>query len=351
MEEMLSPQRVATELKRVRALASSEQHLCSVARGELERATQTLVKRARQHRNLLHSLEGLERDAYATFTPVLCSLTDPAVPPAALRRFLSVYGALITVLRRQPAALAGLLHRSGIAPASGAQLLLCCLYPQVWLPEEESALLRAIGRTIRLRAEEGDALAAGTLPDALISGFLRTMPGGAVWLQAAIGAQLERVIRESEQGLDMVNDGAALCAGCEALLEATLAVMGAVPVGLRQLGAAILASTRTASSDGSGASPAGASECCPPSEGCPKDLEMLRRLLVGMLLSRAAVRPEAYGVEVDLCRSHPIRAIPATCNQLTPTDGILLPAQLAQQLEQLPLLSLPSSPDHHARPT
>eukprot|EP00966_Prymnesium_polylepis_P244583 5657387-Prymnesium_polylepis.1 len=185
----------AARLKSLRALASSDQQLTGLARSEFERRTQALQQRARQHRNAFCTLEALEREAVPKFVPTLCLCPDPSVPPAALRHFLGAYGALLTVLRRQPIALATLLHRSGGAAPSLAQLLLCAVYAHLWLPEEERAMVRAAATTLRLRlAERGPAAALedGSLPELLISGFLRVMPGGAAWLQAAIGAELEQ---------------------------------------------------------------------------------------------------------------------------------------------------------------
>ena len=126
----------------------------------------------------------------------------------------------------------------------------------------------------------GASLTSGGVLSHLMRSYLRTMPGGVAWLQAAVGAQLERVIRESEQGLDMVTDamdaylslpaearaevdrdvergdatlsdhvrvvevlssrGDALCTGCEALLESMLATIPVAPAKLRHLASLLL---------------------------------------------------------------------------------------------------------------
>lgn len=45
----------------------------------------------------------------------------------------------------------------------------------------------------------------GTLPR-LLAAYLRVMPGGAAWLQAAIGSQLQAVVAASEDGMCLLTD-------------------------------------------------------------------------------------------------------------------------------------------------
>jgi hypothetical protein len=218
----------------------------------------------------------------------------------------------------------------------------------MWLPEEERAYLRVVGSVLRLRADEhgsGASLEYGSLPAVLIGGYLRVMPGVGAWLQAAIGKQLEQLLQESERGLNILSDamdaylslpadakaevdrdvqrgdslalsdhvhvvellsarGAALCSGCEALLEAVLAVMAAVPNGMRLLCDEILESTqplgpedRPCEGSGENASSEASQQplvAVPAESGDGRKL--CQRMLLGMLLSRAVVCPEAFGV-------------------------------------------------------
>ena len=146
------------------------------------------------------------------------------------------------------------------------------------------------------------ALDAGALPERLLSAYLRVMPGGAAWLQAALGAQVQRVVEESERGLCLMADamdaylslpaalkaevdrdvergevaalgehlhvvevlsarGAALCTSCEALLEGVLRAAPAAPAGLRRIARALRAAGSAeggGGGDGGGTVPASA---------------------------------------------------------------------------------------------
>ena len=125
-------------------------------------------------------------------------------------------------------------------------------------------------------------LATDSFVSRLLSAYLRVMPGGAAWLQAALGAQVQRVVEESERGLCLMADamdaylslpaalkaevdrdvergevaalgehlhvvevlsarGAALCTSCEALLEGVLRAAPAAPAGLRRIARALRA--------------------------------------------------------------------------------------------------------------
>ena len=59
--------------------------------------------------------------------------------------------------------------------------------------------------------------------------------GGAAWLQAAIGAQVQRVVEESEV------EERASDAACESLLESVQRAAAAAPVGLRRIARALRA--------------------------------------------------------------------------------------------------------------
>ena len=125
------------------------------------------------------------------------------------------------------------------------------------------------------------ALRVGALPERLLSAYLRVMPGGAAWLQAAVGTQIGQVARRAaagarllvdamdaymalpaEEAAEVDNDvargdlvalgehhrvvaalsarGAELCAACEALLEDVLRAAPAAPGALRRLARCLL---------------------------------------------------------------------------------------------------------------
>ena len=148
------------------------------------------------------------------------------------------------------------------------------------------------------------ALDAGALPERLLSAYLRVMPGGAAWLQAALGAQVQRVVEESERGLCLMADamdaylslpaalkaevdrdvergevaalgehlhvvevlsarGAALCTSCEALLEGVLRAAPAAPAGLRRIARALRAAG-SAEGGGGGGGGGGDGRASPP---------------------------------------------------------------------------------------
>ena len=275
----------ARSIKTLRSLAASDEALCGAARSALESSVETLQRRSRQQRNLHHSVHALLRKTGVTLRlPCeLCTCPDPSVPPAALRQFLGMYAAMLTELRGRPCALGEIVHRGGGPPEPAVQLLLCFVFGHLWQPDEEAALLDVAERLLILRAQEAGAAAAldtGMLPERLLSAYLRVMPGGAAWLQAALGSQVQRVVEESERGLCLMADamdaylslpaglkaevdrdvergevaalgehlhvvevlsarGAALCTSCEALLEGVLRAAPAAPAGLRRIARAL----------------------------------------------------------------------------------------------------------------
>ena len=277
----------ASSLKTLRALASSDDALCGSARGAFDAAVEVLRQRSRQQRNLNHSVHALLRKTGVTLrVPCeLCTCPEPSLPPAALRQFLGMYGALLTELRGRPHALADIVHRGAGPPESAVQLLLCFVFGHLWQLDEQAALLGVAERLLSLRVQEAGvarALDAGALPERLLSAYLRVMPGGAAWLQAALGAQVQRVVDESERGLCLMADamdvylslpvalkaevdrdvecgevaslgehphvvevlsmrGVALCTSCEALLEGVLRAAPAAPAGLRRIARALRA--------------------------------------------------------------------------------------------------------------
>ena len=138
----------ASHLKQLRALLSSEQQLTNAARCSLEAEVVVVQKLARQHLNLQQSLQALlqmPENVGPSNCRVLCVCPEPSVPPPQLRRFLGDFGALLTILRRQPRALAHLiLSGDGIAPTTAVQLLLCFMYRHLWQPAEERGLERLL---------------------------------------------------------------------------------------------------------------------------------------------------------------------------------------------------------------
>ncbi|KAL1508399.1 hypothetical protein AB1Y20_004509 [Prymnesium parvum] len=240
--------RAAVRLKTARALASTDQQLAGAVRSEFEGSAHALVQCTREHLNFLCSLEAVEREeASPPPAPVLCSVPDPSLPPAALRHFLTAYGALLTVLRRHPAPLGSLLHHSGASASMAAQLLLCVVYPHLWLAEEEQAVVEVAAQLLRLRLAThalAAALDEGGAPSTLLGAYLRCMPGAAGWLQAALGATLERIVRHADAPADESGGGA-----CEALLGAALGALPAAPAGLRALCAAAARAARGEAED------------------------------------------------------------------------------------------------------
>ena len=145
----------ARSLKTLRALTSSDDGQCGSARGALDAAVGALQRRSRQLRNLNHSVHALLRKTGVTLRlPCeLCTCPEPSVPPAALRQFLGMYGALLTELRGRPRALAEIVHRGAGPPESAVQLLLCFVFGHLWQPDEESALLDVSERLLSLRMQ------------------------------------------------------------------------------------------------------------------------------------------------------------------------------------------------------
>ena len=186
------------------------------------------------------------------------------------------------------------------------------------------------------------ALDADTLPERLLSAYLRVMPGGAAWLQAALGAQVQRVVEESERGLCLMADamdaylslpaalkaevdrdvergevaalgehlhvvevlsarGAALCTSCEALLEGVLRAAPAAPAGLRRIARALRAAGSAEGGEGGAGGGAGAG-AVPVSAGGDggeggelADMQLAVELLFLRYLVPALTQPEAYG--------------------------------------------------------
>lgn len=247
----------ASRLKTLRSICSSDQMSHGVCRSSLEESTERLLLLAREQSNLLHSLEQLERQqANPPPTPTLCHFPEPSTPPAALRAFLTPYGALLTLLRRHPLAVSSLLHHSGAPTPITSQLLMSSIYPRLWLPWEEDCFVLAASRAAALQMREGgDLFEEGSLCCSLLSSFLRVMPGGAAWLQAAVGGGIESIIGEGErvcserdggregnreEGREegragQESEGLQSSRACEALLEATLAALPAAPRGLLRL--------------------------------------------------------------------------------------------------------------------
>ena len=145
----------ARSLKTLRALTSSDDGQCGSARGALDAAVGALQRRSRQQRNLNHSVHALLRKTGVTLRlPCeLCTCPDPSVPPAALRQFLGMYGALLTELRGRPRALAEIVHRGAGPPESAVQLLLCFVFGHLWQPDEEAALLDVSDGLLSLRMQ------------------------------------------------------------------------------------------------------------------------------------------------------------------------------------------------------
>ena len=163
------------------------------------------------------------------------------------------------------------------------------------------------------------------------------MPGGAAWLQAALGAQVQRVVEESERGLCLMADamdaylslpaalkaevdrdvergevaalgehlhvvevlsarGAALCTSCEALLEGVLRAAPAAPAGLRRIARALRAAGSAEGGGGGGGGAVPASAGGAEGEGGElADMQLAVELLFLRYLVPALTQPEAYG--------------------------------------------------------
>ena len=317
-------------LKQQRVLAEACAEEQNVARDALSHCLEKLQRVSRQHRNLQHALHVLfsQTSARVRVPCALGACPDPSVPPLALRRHLGNYGALLTALRGMPTLVAWLLHRAAAVTDGGpagahahvasVHLLLCILYGHLWRRAEERALLRVAGQLVALRvADSGSsaALRVGALPERLLSAYLRVMPGGAAWLQAAVGTQIGRVARRSaagarllvdamdayvalpaEEAAEVDNDvargdlaalgehhrvvaalsarGAELCAACEALLEDVLRAAPAAPAGV----CVVVVELQRA---------------VPPAAAAAA---LLHELLLGGYVAPAVECPEAYGI-------------------------------------------------------
>ena len=336
----------ALVLKQQRVLAGACAEEQNVARDALSHCLEKLQRVSRQHRNLQHALHVLfsQTSARVRVPCALGACPDPSVPPLALRRHLGNYGALLTALRGMPTLVAWLLHRAAAVTDGGpagahahvasVHLLLCILYGHLWRRAEERALLRVAGQLVALRvADSGSsaALRVGALPERLLSAYLRVMPGGAAWLQAAAGTQIGRVARRSaagarllvdamdaymalpaEEAAEVDNDvargdlvalgehhrvvaalsarGAELCAACEALLEDVLRAAPAAPGALRRLARCLL--------------PPASSAAPPPHVHVRAPTE----LLFTQLILPAVRTPEAYGLQLSETLSATTRA-------------------------------------------
>ena len=63
-----------------------------------------------------------------------------AVPPARLRVFLSAYGSLVTVLRRQPVALTEAMWHAGVGAPIAVPLMLSFVCGHTWRRDDADAL-------------------------------------------------------------------------------------------------------------------------------------------------------------------------------------------------------------------
>ena len=137
-----------------------------------------------------------------------------------------------------------------------------------------------------------ESLSRGGLFSSLVVAYLRMLPGGAAWLQAALGAQLGAIIETSDTGLRLLTDpmdayislptevkeevdrdvergqaesvqdhlkvvetlsqrSVELCKRCEAVLQAVLAAAPNAPRALRSLAHALTGGTRSLLGEGS----------------------------------------------------------------------------------------------------
>ena len=336
------------QVKLARALASSETQLCNVSRGQLEETSDRLKAVSRQLRMLLHTTAGALRGiadalkdssfvARVRLPDALISSPEPSQPPKQMRPFLIAYGALFTILRRQPALLIEIVHRSGMAAAVALPILLCSVWGHLWRWDEERCLVLAAAHAVALRAAEVGvrrALEAGSLGERLCCTYLRMLPGGGAWLQAALGAELTCIIEESKHGLKLLIDpvdayqslsaedraevdrevsaaavgehmkvmemlsarSTALNAKCEAVLQALLASTPAAPRGLRLLCQLLQRRCRRPSDGLTGFAPSPAEAATDGLEGGDGGGALARELLLALLVAPAVACPEAYGV-------------------------------------------------------
>ena len=171
--------------------------------------------------------------------PIACVLntlrTSPELVASALHRagLLRPRCPVAEQVRAAPSVVApphaaGALHTPHVAlrrPAAqeaASQLLLCSLYGNRSHPADESAFLGLFSALCRRAADEGREVAGGAADPAgsgraavlsgggflhrLTAAYLRMLPGGAAWLQEALGAQLLAIADESERGLSLLTD-------------------------------------------------------------------------------------------------------------------------------------------------
>ena len=126
-------------LKQRSALASSELHHANELSRRRAKLSSSCAEASRAWRNLCHSTHRLARQLpleaaaeWARVSDGLCELPAPSIPPPQLRCFLSAYGSLLTVLRREPEAVAAAVHYAGASAATAVPLLLGCVWAHVW---------------------------------------------------------------------------------------------------------------------------------------------------------------------------------------------------------------------------
>ena len=309
----------ALQLKEVRALLSSEQQLCNVAQSRLEESSATLQQLSREHLNLQHKLQALltplspASGASLAAARSLCACPEPSVPPPSLRPLIGPFGALVALLRRSPQAFAAILDSGTLPPVVATQLLLCHSFRGLCSLEEERAFLRVAEALLALQLPRRSAdllFESGGLPAQLIASYLRVAPGSSGWLQAAIGATLERIVARSEsshfpaqttaQTTAETSADASVIDGCERLLGDVLRTLVVAPLAVRALSAWLrrLPSGATTSEavsvrDGAGGEVGGGA-----GETCAETLAL--ELLCSLYLSPAVCAPTAYGLLLSL---------------------------------------------------
>ena len=218
------------------------------------------------------------------------------------------------------------------------QLLLCSLYSDEWAfgnePPRSGGFAKLAGElcSAHVGAAGGASLSSKSLLSRLVSIYLQAMPGGAAWLQSAIGPTLRRVAeacRVEGGGCSLLTDamdvylslpadakaevdadvarggsqalsdqlrvvqvmsarGAALCAACEALLDDVQRAMPRAPLALRALARELHAGyARSADT-----------------KAIERPADGARRLIAELLFSRyvlaALQTPEAYRMSLQL---------------------------------------------------
>ena len=307
------PKAVAARLKTLRAFAASEQHHCNDANRRRSERLQACTAASRGWRNLCSAAHQQALQALVRPLPGSLRLPDamgtsvePSVPPAKLRAFLGGYGALLTVLRRQPELLVATVHGSGAAVGPSVPLLLGCVWAHLWRADDAHAAARAAAAAVRLQADAGPpaaGLAPGSLAERLCANYLRLLPDSSAWLQAVLGETLGHVVAESERDADEAEEcgggdgggggepmlgylNSVLVSQCEAVLSAVLAAAPAAPAGLRALCSELLAPHAAR----------GHRAFVPPPLAAAPALGLAAELLIGLLVSPAVALPEAYAL-------------------------------------------------------